>query len=53
MATGWYRRSPVPYVELRTLTAGGEAYRCYVYAAHIVVSVLLLLGGGIAALALF
>jgi len=30
-ATGWYRRSPVPYVELKTITARGKKRRCYVY----------------------
>lgn len=31
---GWYRRTPVPYIELRSITAAGEAEKkCYTYVA--------------------
>jgi Zn-dependent protease with chaperone function/Zn-finger nucleic acid-binding protein len=30
IATGWYRRAPVPFVELRTLNADGVTRGCYV-----------------------
>ncbi len=48
---GWYRRAPVPYLELRTLTAGGEQSTCYSLEAQyaftalvLAASVLFLLG---------
>jgi Zn-dependent protease with chaperone function len=44
-ATGWYRRSPTPYVELRTLNANGEDRTCYVYHVKMVVSFLLMVAG--------
>ena len=47
--TGWYRRSPVPYVELDTLTVNRKTRRCYVYHIRIVVAVLLIVGGFIGA----
>ena len=28
---GWYRRSPVPYVELYTLEVNGKMKKCYTY----------------------
>lgn len=45
VATGWYRRAPVPYIELRTIEAAGKQRRCWVYALKLVVSVLLCAGG--------
>lgn len=45
VATGWYRRAPVPYLELRTIEAAGKTRRCWVYALKLVVSVLLCAGG--------
>lgn len=30
-ATGWYRRAPVPYLELWSLTKNGETHHCYTY----------------------
>ena len=32
--TGWYRRSPVPFVEVKTLECEGELRRCWVSALH-------------------
>ncbi len=28
---GWYRRSPVPHIELKKLTHNGKETRCYVH----------------------
>lgn len=28
-AEGWYRRAPVPYLELRSLRGGGQQFNCY------------------------
>ncbi len=41
VARGWYRRSPVPFVELKTLRGGGKTRRCYVYPLKLIFSVLL------------
>jgi Zn-dependent protease with chaperone function len=41
VAKGWYRRAPVPFIELKTLKAGGKTRRCYVYHMKLIVSVLL------------
>ena len=45
VVTGWYRRSPVPYVEIKTLETGGVVRSCYVYAVKLIVSVLLAIVG--------
>jgi hypothetical protein len=45
VATGWYRRAPVPYVELRTLTADGDTRNCYVMHVKWVVSFALMVLG--------
>ncbi|PIQ89327.1 MAG: hypothetical protein COV72_03510 [Candidatus Omnitrophica bacterium CG11_big_fil_rev_8_21_14_0_20_42_13] len=29
--TGWYRRAPIPYIEIRNLKAGRQESTCYVY----------------------
>jgi hypothetical protein len=35
--TGWYRRAPVPYIELRSIKVeGGEERKCYTYIAKYV-----------------
>jgi Zn-dependent protease with chaperone function len=41
VATGWYRRAPVPFVELRTLTGNGVTRNCYVMHVKWFVSVVL------------
>jgi heat shock protein HtpX len=44
--TGWYRRSPVPYIELKTLTdSSGKTLRSYVYYVKLTVSILFIAGG--------
>jgi Zn-dependent protease with chaperone function len=42
VATGWYRRAPVPYLELNSLRAQGRTRRCWVYPMKIVGSILLI-----------
>ncbi len=46
IVSGWYRRSPVPYIELKTLRdSQGKTLRSYVYYVKLVVSFLLIIGG--------
>jgi len=42
---GWYRRSPVPYIELKTLRTAGKSRECYVYTIKAVTAYLMLIGG--------
>lgn len=49
--TGWYRRSPVPYIELKTMEIDGKIKKIYTYAlglslriVGIILSVLLIVG---------
>jgi hypothetical protein len=42
---GWYRRSPVPYIELKTLRTAGKSRECYVYTIKIITAYLMLIGG--------
>jgi Zn-dependent protease with chaperone function len=42
---GWYRRSPVPYIELKTLRTAAKSRECYVYTIKIITAYLMLLGG--------
>jgi hypothetical protein len=40
---GWYRRSPIPYLELKNLTdSSGRSFRAYVYPVKLVVSVIVI-----------
>jgi Zn-dependent protease with chaperone function/Zn-finger nucleic acid-binding protein len=41
--TGWYRRAPVPYLELRTLVCGGEKRTCYYLEARYAFAFLLIM----------
>lgn len=43
--TGWYRRAPVPYVELNNMRVGGTRYTCYVYHIKLVLAALLVMVG--------
>jgi heat shock protein HtpX len=45
---GWYRRSPAPYLELKTLETKGKSRECYVYLIKTVLAYLLLIGGIVA-----
>jgi Zn-dependent protease with chaperone function/Zn-finger nucleic acid-binding protein len=42
---GWFRRSPVPYLEIKTLTVDGVTRRCYAYHAKMAWAILLTIGG--------
>ncbi len=42
---GWYRRSPVPYIELKTLRTAGKSRECYVYTIKAITAYLMLMGG--------
>ena len=35
-ATGWFRRAPVPYLEIKTLKVDGRQRRCYAYHAKLI-----------------
>jgi Zn-dependent protease with chaperone function/Zn-finger nucleic acid-binding protein len=43
--TGWYRRSPVPYIEIKQLRSGTDTSFCYTYYAKIAVAALLIVAG--------
>ncbi|MGA1875964.1 MAG: M48 family metalloprotease [bacterium] len=43
--TGWYRRSPVPYVELKTLRTEYRKRTCYVYHMKLASAVIVILVG--------
>jgi len=44
--TGWYRRAPVPYLELLTITTrDGKTRRCYTRIAKVIGAGLMVLGG--------
>lgn len=43
--TGWYRRSPVPYVEIKTLETASGRTSCYVFNIKIIFSVILMILG--------
>ena len=42
---GWYRRSPVPYVEINTMNIDGKIKKCYSYGTSKVVIWLFVLAG--------
>ncbi|MBI4240805.1 MAG: hypothetical protein HY613_03725 [Candidatus Rokubacteria bacterium] len=42
---GWYRRAPVPYVEMKRLSYDGHAHGCYVYHLKLVLAVMLVVIG--------
>lgn len=44
---GWYRRSPVPYVELRSITCGDKTRRCYALEAKVLTSLVMMVGGAV------
>jgi Zn-dependent protease with chaperone function/Zn-finger nucleic acid-binding protein len=45
VAVGWYRRAPVPYIELSSIDVQGKRRRCWVYAIKLALAVLLAAGG--------
>ena len=42
---GWYRRAPVPYIELKQLKFGDEVKRCYVFNMKVIFSIILIVLG--------
>ncbi len=42
---GWYRRAPVPYVEVKSITSDMGTTRCYVFNVKIAVAILMILAG--------
>jgi Zn-dependent protease with chaperone function/Zn-finger nucleic acid-binding protein len=50
---GWYRRSPVPYIELKTLRTKQKSRECYVYTIKTLTAYLMLIGGLAATILLF
>jgi len=48
--TGWFRRAPVPYLEIKTLEADGETRHCYAYHAKIALAVVIVVVGLVIAL---
>lgn len=40
---GWYRRSPVPYVEIYTMEIDGKIKKCYTYATAVALRIILLI----------
>lgn len=48
--TGWYRRSPVPYMELKSITCEGETRRCYVLHWRVVSALVMMAVGVVLAL---
>lgn len=43
--TGWYRRAPIPYIEIKTLLLDGKIKKCYGYLAQIITALLFMVGG--------
>jgi len=44
---GWYRRCPMPYLEMKQLMVGGEVSNCYVYHIKIIISLALVAFGAV------
>jgi Zn-dependent protease with chaperone function len=42
---GWYRRCPMPFLEMKELLVGGKKYTCYVYHIKVFFSILLMIFG--------
>ncbi|MBI4610447.1 MAG: M48 family metalloprotease [Candidatus Rokubacteria bacterium] len=48
---GWYRRAPVPYVEMKRIEYAGGAHGCYTYHAKLILALLVIaIGIGVMAL---
>lgn len=42
---GWYRRAPIPYIEIKTIWKDGQPHHCYVYHFKLVFALMLALVG--------
>ena len=40
---GWYRRAPIPYIEIKEMNVEGKNVKCYSYITQIVLSVILIM----------
>ena len=49
---GWYRRAPMPYIELKTLRTERKSRECYVYTIKTITAYLMLIGGAAATILL-
>lgn len=47
---GWYRRSPVPYIEIKKLKIAGEESACFVYHVKLIFSIAVIILGFIMAM---
>ena len=45
--TGWYRRAPVPYIEIKSMETNDGKSNCYVFRVKIIAGIILTLIGGI------
>jgi len=43
--TGWYRRAPVPYIEIKNVVEKGNTHTCWVYAVKLAVSAIAIIVG--------
>ncbi len=43
--TGWYRRAPVPYIEIKTLETKDGKSNCYVFNVKMITAIILIAGG--------
>jgi hypothetical protein len=50
--TGWYRRSPMPYIEIKKLKVGDKVSTCFAYHAKFIFSITLIILGFIMAVSL-
>lgn len=41
---GWYRRAPIPYIEIKEMIVEGKTVKCYSYITQIVFSIVLIIG---------
>ena len=44
---GWYRRAPIPYIEIYTFTVGDKTKKCHTYTFTLVVELIILFIGGV------
>ncbi len=43
--TGWYRRAPVPYIEVLNIQTGGQTHNCYVYTLKKILAFVMIAAG--------
>lgn len=50
---GWFRRAPVPYVELRSIATSEATRRCYALEGQIITFLAMMIAGGVVAASVF